>query len=676
MLNPGNYLGKYRVLACLSKTSICSVYKAESIYGSTEPVSIQLWENIHLSNAEGRQAFLQEAQALAQLQHSSIHAILDYGLEQDMPYIITPCPGLAVETLRERLNHQPSPGLREALNIITQIGDALAYAHRNRVVHGRLRPEHILLTKQGEALLNFPLPSLPDPANPQQANAYQAPEQLKGNISKSKLSDQYALACIAREIFTGQPGNKVGTLFARTRRTLPTTVEQALRRATTQQPGDRYTDVEAFLQALLTRPVEKMSPRIFSQWHSGHQRNAGIPRQRPLWLKVGAIILLSAILLGIAMPLIIIYVPARAATISLTPLSQHQQTQYTITAVTGTPNASQHEVAHRSLSYTTPPITKTVNASGKGHQDAVSATGTLIFSNPGQVLRQITTQEIKYGDINIVTDVPFDLDMGGTVSVPAHVVQKGPVGNIPAHAMDGMFDIVDIATQQRITTVYGTNPQPFSGGQDGYDYTFVQQEDIDNTVSPLRDQLTTQGTNELKKMPKPNEILAHSATQSDIQCSPNVKTDHQASDRVAEFTVTVTETCQAEAYDPQQIQNTAIQWLKADKATQLGTHYRLIGDIMVTTPVIQQVDFSTHKIYISVNTEGIWSFQLDKAQQSYITHLIMGKPQADALKLLNSSIGVAKASISTTGFLGTAIPTTQEAIKFVIINVSGLQHNP
>ena len=98
--------------------------------------------------------------------------------------------------------------LQEALKIISQIGQALAYFHEHAYLHENIKPENIFFDPRGEVLLtDFRLSGfidvkLLDYQSDPRSMCYMAPEQFAGTASEK--SDQYALACLAYELITGQ----------------------------------------------------------------------------------------------------------------------------------------------------------------------------------------------------------------------------------------------------------------------------------------------------------------------------------------------------------------------------------------------------------------------------------------------------------------------------------------
>jgi hypothetical protein len=135
----------------------------------------------------------------------------------------------------------------------------------------------------------------------------------------------------------------------------------------------------------------------------------------------------------------------------------------------------------RVLSPITLSRSQTVSTTGKGHQDALSATGTLTFYNGSNVAQTINVGTVLTGQdgVQVATDqtltVPAaNLPQIGEAAVSAHAVTKGSQGNIPA------YDLT-IALSNDLTV---KNLTPFHGGQDERDFQTVTKSDIANAATP------------------------------------------------------------------------------------------------------------------------------------------------------------------------------------------------
>jgi serine/threonine protein kinase len=174
-------------------------------------------------------------------------------------------------SLRDRIKKR-APHLlpfQEVLTMLSQIGEALHYAHQQQVIHRDLKPENILFNAINEALLaDFGLATSLSTASIKHVDSsgtprYMAPEQFNGDVSKE--SDQYGLACIAYELVTGRPPFIEKDFYAigfkhmaenpilptQLNPYLPVTIEQVILKAMAKQRADRYPDIASFISALL-----------------------------------------------------------------------------------------------------------------------------------------------------------------------------------------------------------------------------------------------------------------------------------------------------------------------------------------------------------------------------------------------------------------------------------------
>jgi serine/threonine protein kinase len=100
-----------------------------------------------------RENLLQRAQRIKDCQHPHLVRILDMGIEEEQAFVVQQY--LPNESLRSHLKKLSPHGLelRDALTLISQVGEALAYAHQHHIVHGKIKPENILFESNGQAVL-------------------------------------------------------------------------------------------------------------------------------------------------------------------------------------------------------------------------------------------------------------------------------------------------------------------------------------------------------------------------------------------------------------------------------------------------------------------------------------------------------------------------------------------
>ncbi len=261
-------VGNYIIVDRIASGSFGRVYKAHHSVYTDRLAAIKILHVMYQHTEEERKRFLQEARLLEMLKHPHILPIIDVGFYDEMLYIVTE---YAVEgSLRDRLR-RIAPALlpqEEAITILAQIAEALQYAHQQHVIHRDLKPENILFkTRQNALLADFGIATVISRSSLQSTASagtplYMSPEQFQNKVSKE--SDQYALACIAYELFTGQipfdGGSPVALMFqhlneaplspSQINPAVPATVEQAILKGLSKQREDRYESVVAFVLAL------------------------------------------------------------------------------------------------------------------------------------------------------------------------------------------------------------------------------------------------------------------------------------------------------------------------------------------------------------------------------------------------------------------------------------------
>jgi serine/threonine protein kinase len=265
-------IGSYRLARLLGMGPVSRTHLAERQSLPGDVVVVKIFEALPLLSSEEQDQMLEEVRLLTYLEHPAILPILDNGVYEQMLYMVYPYAGGG--SLRQRLTEAAGEllPLKEVLAILRQVGEALHFAHEQQMVHGNLKPENILFQEDGKVLLgDFLLPTLAKSEQTSRllstfAAFYMAPEQFHG--AATSLSDQYALACLAYELLTGQPPFEADnlTLLARLHATQrpvsPASlqpqraqhVEQAILRALAKRPEKRYPDLQSFLENLVAPP--------------------------------------------------------------------------------------------------------------------------------------------------------------------------------------------------------------------------------------------------------------------------------------------------------------------------------------------------------------------------------------------------------------------------------------
>src|SRR2546429_1430119 len=199
----GKYLGNYRLIQLLGQGNFASVYLGEHIHLRTQAAVKVLHGQLANHDVEG---FLSEARTLARLRHPHIVQVLDFGVEGTTPFLVMDyAPG---GTLRKRHPKGTRLPLDTLVSYVTQVAEALQYAHQEKLIHRDIKPENMLLGHDHEVLLSdFGIAIMIQSSRSQHPQdtagtiAYMAPEQLRGNPRPA--SDQYALGVVVYEWLCG-----------------------------------------------------------------------------------------------------------------------------------------------------------------------------------------------------------------------------------------------------------------------------------------------------------------------------------------------------------------------------------------------------------------------------------------------------------------------------------------
>lgn len=206
-LPAGFRIGAYQIVGLVGRGGMGEVYEAQRADGQYEQrVALKLLRR-ELADQTGR--FQSERQTLARLDHPGIARLLDGGVADDgRPYMVMEF--VQGSTLIDwcRTHHSPLP---QRLALFVAVCEAVAFAHRNLVVHRDIKPGNVLVTDAGTVkLLDFGVAKLLSPIDYTETQfapmtpGYAAPEQLMRGIVTT-ATDVYALGMLLFELLTGEP---------------------------------------------------------------------------------------------------------------------------------------------------------------------------------------------------------------------------------------------------------------------------------------------------------------------------------------------------------------------------------------------------------------------------------------------------------------------------------------
>ncbi|WP_437720548.1 nSTAND1 domain-containing NTPase [Sorangium sp. So ce861] len=279
ILAPGMvFQSRYELLSVLRESSLGTVYQGRQIE-TGQPIALRLMRlgrGGDPADPEDLARSLHEMRRCARLHHPNIARLLAWG-QADEGHVFTVSELVPGQSLAELLSQQGALEPQEARHLMRQVLDALACAHRQGIVHGALRPTHVMIVpstaRRDARVLDFGLAAIAaslrsgdggGPASgtePLGSLAYAAPEQIWGPAPAAR-SDLYAWALMFLECLTGKRADRVSPPDrddVQQQRRGPVRIPPALlghpvgalvRRATSEEADERLVTAEGLLREL------------------------------------------------------------------------------------------------------------------------------------------------------------------------------------------------------------------------------------------------------------------------------------------------------------------------------------------------------------------------------------------------------------------------------------------
>ncbi len=287
----------YEVKEIIGKGGMATVYRAmHQLLKQERAIKIMFSS---LSNEPGfEKNFLHEGQIVASLNHPHIVKIHDVG-RCDEGYFMA-MEYLTGGSLGDKIHKSPL-ALEDALLILQQIGGALHYAHQQGLIHRDIKPNNILFSKNGHAVLtDFGISKLQDTESDLTRYGYgrlgtpryMSPEQTTSSTLDHR-SDIYSLALVFYEMLIGKPGIQAKTTVSIIREhvllpppTLPPVyayLQPVLDKALAKEAKDRYATVKEFVNAIIAKkPEENNETVIISNLEIENQNLDKVTTEVPL----------------------------------------------------------------------------------------------------------------------------------------------------------------------------------------------------------------------------------------------------------------------------------------------------------------------------------------------------------------------------------------------------------
>jgi ABC-type transport system substrate-binding protein/serine/threonine protein kinase len=271
----GQQFGNYRLVSLLGQGGYAEVYLGQHVRFNQQAAIKVL--HAHLSGVEAEH-FQQEAETIATLAHPSIVRVLDFDVQEGVPFLVIDYAPNG--TLRRRYPKGSLVPLPVIVSAVKQVADALQYAHEQKFIHRDVKPENMLLGRRQEVLLSdFGIATIAHSTSSLNVSAegtsgtlaYMAPEQIEGHPRPA--SDQYALGVVVYEWLCGERPfeGSVSEVMAQhlsmpppsLRERMPATpseVEQVVLRALAKDPKARFASVAEFATALEQASQRALTP--------------------------------------------------------------------------------------------------------------------------------------------------------------------------------------------------------------------------------------------------------------------------------------------------------------------------------------------------------------------------------------------------------------------------------
>lgn len=209
--NMDKYLGtclddRYEIVEVIGAGGMAVVYKAID-QRLNRFVAVKILRDELARDEEFRARFQIEAQAVAMLSHPNIVSVYDVSHTADVEYIVMEL--IEGVTLMQYMQKKGALSWKEAAHFSTQIAKALEHAHSKGIVHRDIKPQNIMILRDGTIkVADFGIAAL-ESAQEQRSDQtvgsvhYIAPEQARGETPDTR-SDIYSLGVVMYEMLTGQ----------------------------------------------------------------------------------------------------------------------------------------------------------------------------------------------------------------------------------------------------------------------------------------------------------------------------------------------------------------------------------------------------------------------------------------------------------------------------------------
>jgi eukaryotic-like serine/threonine-protein kinase len=258
---------RYKLGRVLGRGGMCIVYQAWDTRLNRD-VAIKRLEPPLNQDPRTRARFDREGRALARLSHPNVVTLIDRGSTETDDYLVFEY--VEGRSLKEMVKENPLD-VAEAGRILGQVAEGLAAAHQAGIVHRDVKPQNILIDRQGHAkITDFGIATGADWTRVTKAGSiigsarYMSPEQVRSKPVDAR-SDIYSLGVVMYEMLAGHPPfdganmpeiarhhlNTPPPPLSAIRSDLPPGLEKIVMRCLEKLPEDRFVSMDELLGALV-----------------------------------------------------------------------------------------------------------------------------------------------------------------------------------------------------------------------------------------------------------------------------------------------------------------------------------------------------------------------------------------------------------------------------------------
>lgn len=260
--------GRYELFERIGEGGMSVVYKAKDKL-LNRFVAIKILKPQFINDHKFIDSFRRESQAAASMSHPNIVNIYDVGREGNIHYIVMEL--IEGRTLSDYIKEQGAMSYPKVIALSKQIAAALAFAHKNHIIHRDVKPHNVMITPNGTAkITDFGIAKAVNAATIVDNTDgiigsvhYFSPEQARGGYVDEK-SDLYSLGIVMYEMLTGRvpfdgdnPVNIAlmhinGEMVPPSRLVagVPPALEHIILKCTDKYPVNRYASAEELIEAL------------------------------------------------------------------------------------------------------------------------------------------------------------------------------------------------------------------------------------------------------------------------------------------------------------------------------------------------------------------------------------------------------------------------------------------